>query len=36
VDDLIKRQYQTDLLRQKFGKLPDLEKLVVKIYTYSI
>ena len=36
VEDLIKHQFQTDLFRAKMGKLPDLEKLIAKLYTYSI
>lgn len=29
-------QYETDVLRSKLNKLPDLEKLMAKIFTYSI
>lgn len=36
VEDLIDNQYETDVFRSKLSKLPDLEKLLAKIYTYSI
>ena len=36
VDDLIQFQYDTDSIRAKLGKLPDVEKLLVKIFSYSI
>lgn len=36
VEDLIQHQSATDLLRANLAKLPDLEKLLAKIYTYSI
>ena len=36
IDELIAYQHETDLLRQKLSKLPDLEKLLAKIFTYSI
>lgn len=29
-------QYETDKLRSKLSKLPDLEKLLAKIFTYSV
>jgi DNA mismatch repair ATPase MutS len=36
VEDLIDHQYETDVFRSKISKLPDLEKLLAKLYTYSI
>ncbi len=36
VEDLIKHQYETDVFRSKIGKLPDLERLLAKLYTYSV
>jgi len=36
VEDLMANQYETDVFRSKLGKLPDLEKLLAKIYTYSV
>ena len=36
VDDLIKHQSASDILRARFAKLPDLEKLLAKVFTYSI
>jgi DNA mismatch repair ATPase MutS len=36
VEDLITHQNATDTMRARFGKLPDLEKLLAKIFTYSI
>ena len=36
VDDLMKHQGAVDVLRARFGKLPDLEKLLAKVFTYSI
>ena len=36
VDDLICFQSETDILRSRLSKLPDLEKLLAKIFTYSI
>lgn len=36
VNDLITFQSETDTLRARFAKLPDLEKLLAKIFTYSI
>ena len=36
VDDLIKHQSATDILRARLGKLPDLEKLLAKVFTYSV
>lgn len=36
VEDLIKHQSATDILRASLAKLPDLEKLLAKIFTYSI
>ena len=29
-------QFQTDLFRQKLGKLPDMEKLLARVYAYSV
>ena len=36
IEDLLAHQHETDELRAKLGKLPDLEKLLAKIFTYSI
>lgn len=36
VEDLMEHQFETDVLRSKLAKLPDLEKLVAKLYTYSV
>ena len=36
IEDLLTNQHETDELRAKLGKLPDLEKLLAKIFTYSI
>jgi hypothetical protein len=36
VEDLIQFQYETDSLRAKMAKLPDIEKLLAKVFTYSI
>ena len=36
VEDMIQHQSETDMLRANMGKLPDLEKLLAKIFTYSI
>lgn len=36
VEDLIENQYETDVFRSKIAKLPDLEKLLAKLYTYSV
>lgn len=36
VEDLLEHQFETDVFRSKLGKLPDLEKLLAKLYTYSV
>ena len=36
VEDLIRFQYETDSIRAKMAKLPDIEKLLAKIFTYSV
>lgn len=36
VEDLIENQYETDVFRSKIAKIPDLEKLLAKLYTYSV
>jgi DNA mismatch repair protein MSH6 len=36
VEDLISHQFETDVLRTKLSRLPDLEKLLAKLYTYSV
>ena len=36
VEDLMQHQSTTDILRASLAKLPDLEKLLAKIFTYSI
>lgn len=36
ITDLMTFQSETDILRARLKKLPDLEKLLAKIFTYSI
>jgi len=36
VEDLMQHQYEMDVFRSKLGKLPDLERLLAKLYTYSV
>jgi len=36
IEDMIEHQHETDVLRARLAKLPDLEKLLAKIFTYSI
>jgi DNA mismatch repair ATPase MutS len=36
IEDLIEHQFETDVFRSKIAKLPDLEKLLAKLYTYSV
>lgn len=36
IEDLMCWQHETDVLRARLSKLPDLEKLLAKIFTYSI
>lgn len=36
VEDLIRNQSATDILRASLARLPDVEKLLAKIFTYSI
>ena len=36
VEDLIEHQFECDVFRSKLGKVPDLEKMLAKLYTYSI
>ena len=36
VEDMMKHQYETDVLRSKLAKMPDLERLLAKLYTYSV
>ena len=36
VEDMLAYQSETDDLRHKLGMMPDLEKLLAKIFTYSI
>jgi DNA mismatch repair ATPase MutS len=36
IEELMSFQHETDVLRARLGKLPDLEKLLAKIFTYSI
>lgn len=36
VEDLMENQFETDVFRSKLGKMPDIEKMVAKLYTYSI
>ena len=36
VEDLIEHQYETDVFRSKIAKLPDMERMLAKLYTYSV
>lgn len=36
LEDLLAHQHETDDLRVKLSKLPDIEKLLARIFTYSI
>jgi len=36
IEDMMAHQHETDVLRARLGKLPDVEKLLAKIFTYSI
>ena len=36
VQDLINYKHEADLVRQQLQKVPDIEKLLAKIFTYSI
>ena len=36
VEDLMNHQYEIDIFRTRIGKLPDIEKLLAKLYTYSV
>ena len=36
IEDMMTFQHETDVLRARLQKLPDLEKLLAKIFTYSI
>ena len=36
IEDLMKSQYELEQVRVAMGKLPDLEKLLAKIFTYSV
>ena len=36
VEDMIEHQHETDVLRARLRKLPDLERLMAKIFTYSL
>jgi DNA mismatch repair ATPase MutS len=36
VQDLMDLSYENDVIRAKMGKLPDLEKMIARLYTYSI
>lgn len=36
VEDMIRHQSATDVLRASLARLPDVEKLLAKIFTYSI
>ena len=36
VADMINYQYETDKVRDEMKKLPDLEKLLARVFTYSI
>ena len=36
IEDMLDNQAETDDLRAKLGKMQDLEKLLAKIFTYSV
>jgi DNA mismatch repair protein MSH6 len=36
IEDMMSHQHDTDVLRARLGKLPDVEKLLAKIFTYSV
>ena len=36
VEDLIEHQYETDVFRSKIAKVPDIERMLAKLYTYSV
>ena len=36
VEDLMKIRFEVGAMRTRLGKLPDVEKLLAKIFTYSI
>jgi len=36
VTDMINYQFETDKVRDEMKKLPDLEKLLARVFTYSI
>ena len=36
IEDLLTHQHETDDLRHKLSKLPDVEKLLARLFTYSI
>ena len=36
IEDLLEHQHETDDLRVKLSKLPDIEKLLARLFTYSI
>ena len=36
IEDLMSYQYEMEQVRLRFAKLPDVEKLLAKIFTYSI
>jgi len=36
IEDLMKSQYELEQVRVAMNKLPDLEKLLAKIFTYSV
>lgn len=36
VEDLMSSVHETDLVRYELGKLPDIEKLLARVFSYSI
>ena len=36
IEDLIEHTSSTDVLRARLSKMPDIEKLLAKVFTYSI
>ena len=36
VEDLMQYQFETDIFRAKASKLPDIERLLARMFTYSV
>lgn len=36
VEDLMNYNYEMEQVRNRFARLPDIEKLLAKVFTYSI